>query len=330
MSLPRRLASLPVVLALAAISVAPACRPPASGASGAAAASAPEVPLATASLPGSRLRLRLPDGFARPTRAPLLVDDQHDIRLSIVELTLASAGEGDGALKGASDRADQKYGPTAKRTTIHHGDTTGFYVVAEREGRIESLCVLRQGAAVAIVGGNYAMPSAAVFDAIVGSMWVDSTAALDLPTFYGIALGTVPGLQVWDATSQPMMLKEPDAHPPIPPTSPTLALMVVPIANKEDVEGAVGALLEKSHVERGSLAQKKVTIDGSQAIELTGPASENGTPVRFFSTIIDEPGAVIVVWGHYGPQRKEVLDHFRTVIGKMHRADGVIGPVHLP
>ena len=282
--------------------------------------------LASTGLPGSRLRLRLPDGYVRPTRAPTLVDVTHGIVVSLIEGTGPSSDQADAMYQGLQ-KSDHLADVT--KTPIHRADDDGVVITGTNaDGKRVTRVALRSGAAIGCVLVVYPPEAAPLVDPIVASAWLDPKATLDPGRLNGLVIGTADGMHVIDTLTPPVMIWESTAKPPLPPSSPTLAFVVVPAPTKEHVQGVVAGILEESNVEPKSLQSTDLEIDDAPAVEILGSSTYDGVPVKFFAVLLEDPAAVIAAFGHY--TKPEDLARLRAIVRSTHRVAGTLGAVRLP
>ena len=324
--LPRSVARRLAVLALAVAGCGGSPTP-------AASPSKPELAEATSvlgrsGLPGSRVRMRLPDGFVRRTRHPTVFHDELKMAVTVAEITPPTEADAQEALSALAQSAASFRSP--ERVAIAHGSSKGYMIRGTKEDdRMSILLGLANGRILLVMSIGYPREGATVAEAIVDSVWIDANAKLDSPRLSALSFGDTQGFVVWDAIAPPVGFKEPNAQPPIPVSSPTFSVVTVPARN-EDVAPVVAAMLEQKHVDRHSAKVTTTQVDGLEATEIVADAVDDGVPVKFYALVMNDPAGLVFASGQFLPTQPNVLGRMQKLARSIHRVDDLLGPVHLP
>lgn len=270
--------------------------------------------------------MRLPAGFERATRSPVLVHRGLAIGISIMDMEL-EAGDREGV---AGVLAEELEGLQSKtRTEVTRGDAKGVVITGRSGETLRSGLTLRAGTIVASMLLSYPPSSAAAVDAILQSAWLDTKANMDPALMSGLAFARAEGLVVWPATSAPIVFKEPNAMPTFPPDATTFVAVVSPVPSQEELDDGVRGLLDQMHVLRDSITQSSARVDGMEAMELFGDATRDGAAVKFYAMLLKAGEDAIFEVATYSVHRPEVLERLRTLARSTRRVD-VLGPIHEP
>jgi len=262
-------------------------------------------------------------------RSPVLLDRARGIVVALIEGE-GSPSDGEASLRGM-EKGVSKKAHDLTTTPVKRADGEGFVASGTTDnGGRRMLVALRHGGAFGGVAIDCPAGMETVATAIADSVWLDASATLDPAALHGIALGKSDGLVVVTGLTPPLMIKEANVEPPIPPTSAGMYLMVLPATTEEGVRALLMSILDDRKVERKTLTSNDVTIDGTPAVELLGDAYDKPMPLKFFAVVLDDPGSMILAIGSYSPDRPQDLERLRAMMFGMHRVEGTLGPVKLP
>ena len=288
---------------------------------GSAVAAGPKV------LKGSRLSMWLPDGMYRGTRLLALRLDEPLLVVALAEFTGEDEAGGAQLLAGMREGAEL---PQAEETT--RGDARGFIGAAPGiNGMTKQILGLKSGKTGALLVVQYQAGAEALAKRILDSVRVDEHAQLDPLQLAGISLGDFAGLEVMPTLSQPILLVEKGARPPLSSKALrfTLVNMPYPKADVSDEElgqmlgGAIGDLKPDTERAKGSEFQ----LDGRPAFFMIAPGASDGEPVAIYGFIARGQDTALVGFGHVGVASAEKdLPRIERLVQSLKFDDSVLGP----
>jgi hypothetical protein len=284
-------------------------------------------PLESKVLKGSRLSMWLPDGMYRGTRLLALRLDEPLVVVALAEFTGADEAAAEQLLAGMREGAEL---PQAEETT--RGGARGFIGAAPGiNGMTKQILGLKAGKAGALVVVQYQPSGEDIAKHILDSVRVDERAEMDPLLLAGITLGDRAGLEVATTMSQPIILSEKGARPPLSSTALRFALMTAPYpkADVSDEElgqmlgGAIADLKPDTSRAKGSEFQ----LDGRPAFYLIAPGEADGKPVAIYGFVARGKDSALVGFGHVGVASADKdLPRLERLVQSLKLDDGILGP----
>lgn len=300
------------------------------GAPAAGAAKSPAGVEATASskvLKGSRLSMWLPDGMYRGSRLLALRLDEPLVVVALAEFTGQDEAGGAQILAGMREGAELPQAEEAQR-----GEARGFIGAAPGiNGMTKQILGLKSGKTGALIVVQYQAGGEAIAKRILDSVRVDEQAPMDPLQLAGIAVGDLAGLEVTTTMSQPIVLAEKGARPPIAAKALRFALITMPYAQAEVSDEELGQMLGraigdlKPDTERAKGSEFK--LDGRPAFFMIAPGESDGEKVAIYGFVARGQDTALVGFGHVGVANAEKdLPRLERLVQSIKFDDSVLGP----
>jgi len=278
----------------------------------------------TARWAGSRVSLATPPNMKRPTRLAYFKLEEPLIVIAIAEMT-APDGKAAEMMEGARNGAKLVDEKAATRGTargfVGHGTT-------DQNGLERQVLGLEQAGAVAIVVAQYQKEAEATVERILDSVRLDASAKLDPLALHGISIGDPAGFEVWNVTSQPIIMADLGARPPVPDSVAKFALLSMPYPkpdfSDEELGQMLGSVIGKKQPDMQKAKMTTSEIAGTPAFVVTAPGQEDGKPIGIFAFILRRPDSAFLGFGDVALSKLEAtLPRYERLVKSLRLDDGV-------
>jgi hypothetical protein len=302
------------------------------GGTSAAPASAPAQAAPTNAEPsvmrmaGSRVSLWVPPEMRRPTRLAFVKMDEPLALIAIAEMTSPDGSPTD-MLAGAKQGAELVDEQPAER-----GKAKGFIGNGKSETGLERrVLALGDGAAIAVIVAQYQKEAAPIVERILDSVQLDGAAALDPLALSGISISDRAGFAVWNTASQPIMLVDEGARPPLSESTASFALMSMPYPkpeiSNEELGQMLGSVIGKKNPNMEKAKMDAFPIAGSEAFVVAVPGEKDGKPVGIYAFITRRPDSAFLGFGDVGlAQFETALPRFERLAKSIQLDDSIFSP----
>ena len=249
-------------------------------------------------VPGSRVSLTLPPGAERFSRAYAFRRLDPLIAIVVTETTAPSGHESE-MLRGIAVGA-KEFGELEEAM---RGDTRELRAQGTVNENPASMLVLARDGAIATIMVVYVPETRPEAEAVLESVRLNATAALDPLAIHALSLTPRGPLEVLDTLHQPIMLGNPSRSTPGPLTEPVAFISVVPHNEGNDIsDEALGGLLGSAIGDLGPDMQSakvgNLDLNGSPATEFVAAGMKDGQPIAIYAYIVRDGGAVLISVGY--------------------------------
>jgi hypothetical protein len=330
---PRAIAGGLLALSLAVYacgSAPPAAAPAGPGPSGSAAAPQSTLPdRRVVKLPGSRVRLGLPQGFCRPTRQLALVSGD-GVALVLIEGNLSSQKLASEWFAGLGDEMKRwAQGPVEVSEIKRPGAVGTLSRMSGAAGKTMVLDLAGENGAFATVIATYDPRVEKTADAVVSGVELDARAPLDPFALLGLHVADTAGFDLAPGPVPPVVLRE-NAAQTTSLGAATYSVAVLPLPSPpratpaDALRDVLAAQIAMHSVDLKPEAVSMTMIDGMPAAEAT--ADEPGQDgARIYAAAAMDRGAIVMVKGRVSRTRASLVDRFQRMTRSIHRVPEAFG-----
>jgi hypothetical protein len=281
--------------------------------------------------PGSRVRLRLTDGFVRPNRFLTFVHDKPLVIVTVLDVT-ASPEFMQGVLRGMRRALEDELGAKLSSADTARGGARGFVLDGKSsQHHVKFVALATQTAACAVTVFHEEAGEKLAAE-IAASVELDESAAMDPLAAHGLGAKTAPGLELWPVMNHPVMFKEPGVTPPMAPDKAVFAILIAPYGDTQpsdrELGSMLGAILRELEPNMQGARMQEAEVGGGRLFEVVTRGKKDGIDIGIYASLLKDTGAAIVSYGHVGADREaSFVESFRSIARSVERRPGTIGPV---
>ncbi len=273
---------------------------------------------------GSRVSLWIPEQMRRPSRLAFFKMDDPVVVIAIAEMT-APTGSYEEMLAGA--RSSENFDG---EEPVARGNAKGFLgrSKSEKTGLTRQILGIGEGSAAAVIVAQYEEGAATVVRRILDSVELDASAKLDPLAVSGIGVADMAGFEAWDIASQPAILADQGARPPVASDVATFALMSLPYPKPEisddELGQMLGSVVGKMQPDMAKANMRTLAIAGTEAFVVTVPGKKDGEAVGIYAFVLRRPDSAFIGWGDVAlPRFDETLPRFERLAKSLRLDDSI-------
>lgn len=277
---------------------------------------------------GSRVSLWVPKEMRRPTRLAFFKMDDPVAVIAIAEMTAPGGAPVTEMLEGARSGSE-----LTDEQPVTRGNAKGFIGKAKSDetGRTRQLLGLGEGSAAAVIVAQYDERAAPVVQRILDSVELDAKAKLDPLALHGVGIGDMAGFETWDAASQPIILADQGARPPIAAGVATFAFMSMPYPKPEisddELGQMLGSVVGKLQPDMAKAKMDTFKISGTDAFVVAVPGQKDGKPVGVYAFILRRPDSAFLGWGDVAlSEFEKTLPRYERLVKSVRLDDTIFTP----
>jgi hypothetical protein len=282
--------------------------------------------LVSVRLPGTRVTLKLPRGYVRPTRSALLLRGDDAVRILIQDFN--DLGDGAQSLAGLKNALLQQTEGSARFEPIRRSGAEGFRVSGRSaQGELRGIVVTTQKFVSSVL--VLCRRDVAEAERIVELAEFHLEAEANALELLGLELELGDRFEVLTLAAQAVILPK-GLRPPFPDGTPRLVVAALPhprgMPLDERSRGQLlGGAIEAFQPDMPRAKVAAVRVDGANATELVVPGSDQNQnkPVIVYGLVLPDEHDTLLMFGTAG--NETTLDELRALARSLHRKPGIVG-----
>ncbi len=251
-------------------------------------------PISKTIAPGSRVSLWLPEGMRRLGRAFVYRNSNSNLVVALAELT-ATEDEASKLVSGVIGGAEG----LEKTSDETEGSLRRVLLSGKKTDRDARMLILEDGGRAATVYVLFSPGYASQAEKILDSVKLDPAAPLDPLELHGLSLGSLGGMEIGNATHQPVVLTRKDQKPPIPKSSAIAFISINPhnygdAITEEQLGALLGTNIANLNPDLENAKVNEVEISGHKAHELLLQGQKDGTPLAIYAYAIPDGDCAVI------------------------------------
>lgn len=287
-------------------------------------AAAQSAQLVSVRLPGTRVTLKLPRGYVRPTRSALILRQDDAVRVLIQDFN--DLGDPEKSLAGLKEALLQQTDGTARFQPTRRSGAEGFNVTGQSgQGELRGIVVKAPKFVASVL--VLCRKDVAEAERIVELAEFDLNGEANALELLGLELNLGDRYDVLTLAAQAVVVPK-GLRPPLPPGTPRLVVAALPHPRGKPLDDRsqgqlLGGAIESFAPDMSQAKLATVRVDGTTANELSVPGTDQDKPVIVYGLVLPDEHDTLLLFGTAASEPQ--LAELRALAQSLHRKPGIVG-----